>query len=140
MNKISITLPLFLALVLALAPLVHGQQLTNSATEEATKIKAEAIKRVDKKENRVKIKLRNGAEMRGRITQTAEDSFTLTNEKTGAKTDINYTDVQKLSGQGMSKKTKILIATGVGVAIIAVVVAIGLRDLDDFSLAGINTQ
>lgn len=98
-----------------------GQQPGNEA--ETAKVKGEVTRRVDKNENRVKIKLRNGSEVKGRITQTAENSFTLTDEKTGAKTDLNYTDVQNLSGRGWSKKTKIAIGVGAAVATFAALFA-----------------
>jgi hypothetical protein len=101
-----------------LAPPVHGQPATETA-----KIKAEENRRIEKNENRVKVKLQNGSEMKGRITQRTEENFTLTDEKTGARTDISYTDVQKLSGRGMSKKTKIAIAAGAAVATFAALFA-----------------
>lgn len=129
MNRIPTTFCLLLCL-LTVAPLVNGKQPTNE-TNEATKIKAEVIRRADKKENRVKIKLQNGSEMKGRITQTAEDSFTLTDEKTGAKTDISYADVQKLEGRGMSKKTKVAIGVGAAVATFAAAFAYAFTHLWD---------
>jgi hypothetical protein len=121
MNRILTTFSLLLCL-LTVGPLVNGIHLTNE-TNEATKIKAEVFRRTEKKENRVKIKLQNGSEMKGRITQTAEDSFTLTDEKTGVRTDISYADVQKLEGRGMSKKTKVAIIAGAAVATFAAVFA-----------------
>ena len=128
MNKIPTTFILLLCLLFA--PLTHGQQLANEAPETA-KVKAEVTRRVDKNENRVKIKLRNGSEVKGRITQKSEDNFTLTDEKTGARTDISYTDVQKLSGRGMSKKTKIAIGVGAAVATFAALLAYGFTHIWD---------
>ena len=129
MNRILTTFSLLLCL-LTVGPLVNGKPLTNE-TNEATKIKAEVIRRTEKKENRVKIKLQNGSEMKGRITQTAEDSFTLTDEKTGAKTDIGYADVQKLNGRGWSKKSKVAIAVGAAVATFAAIFAYGFTHIWD---------
>lgn len=119
--KIPTTFFLILCLLLTFTPLAIGQPLANEA--EATKVKAEANRRLDKNENRVKIKLRNGSEVKGRITQTAENSFTLTDEKTGSKSDISYTDVEKLSGRGWSKKTKIAIGVGAAAATFAALFA-----------------
>ena len=120
--KTPTTFFLILCLLLTFTPFAGGQQLANEGAE-ATKVKAEANRRLDKNENRVKIKLRNGSEVKGRITQTAENSFTLTDEKTGARSDISYTDVQKLSGRGWSKKTKIAIGVGAAVATFAALFA-----------------
>lgn len=120
--RIPTTFFLILCLLLTFAPFARGQQLANEGAE-ATKVKAEANRRLDKNENRVKIRLRNGSEVKGRITQTAENSFTLTDEKTGAKSDISYTDVQQLNGRGWSKKTKIAIGVGAAVATFAALFA-----------------
>ena len=130
MKTAPTTISLFLCFLLTLAPLAHGQQLNNEAAE-AIKVKTEANRRLDKNEDRVKIKLRNGSEVKGRITQTAENGFTLTDQKTGAKTDISYTDVQKLSGRGWSKKTKIAIGVGAAAATFAAMFAYAFTHIWD---------
>jgi len=79
----------------------------------------------------VKVKLRNGSEVKGRITQSAENSFTLTNEKTGSRSDIVYADVLNVEGRGMSKKKKVLIAVGVSAAVFAALVAYALTHFWD---------
>jgi hypothetical protein len=61
--------------------------------------------------------------MKGRITQSGENSFTLTDEKTGNRSDIAYTDVVNVEGRGMSKKKKTFIAIGAGAAIFAAMFA-----------------
>lgn len=121
---------LSLFLLLAATPAALGQQLANEAAATA-KVKAEVTRRVDKNENRVKIKLRNGSEVKGRITQNAENNFTVTDEKTGNRTDISYTDVQKLSGRGMSKKTKVAIGVGAAVATFAALFAYAFTHIWD---------
>lgn len=128
--KILTTFFLILCLLLTATPSAVGQQLANEAAE-ATKVKTEANRRLDKNENRVKIKLRNGSEVKGRITQTAENSFTLTDEKTGARSDISYTEVQKLSGRGWSKKAKIAIGVGAAAATFAALLAYGFTHIWD---------
>ena len=128
--KIPISFLLLFCLLLTITQSAGGQQPANEAAE-AAKVKTEANRRLDKNENRVKIKLRNGSEVKGRITQTADNSFTLTDEKTGAKTDINYTDVQKLSGRGWSKKTKIAIGVGAAAATFAALFAYAVTHIWD---------
>ena len=130
MKRIPTVFSLILCSLLTLAPLAQGQQLTNEAVE-ATKVKTEANRRLNKNENRVKVKLRNGSEIKGRITQTADNSFTLTDESTGAKTDISYTEVQKLSGRGWSKKTKVAIGVGAAVATFAAMAAYAFTHIWD---------
>jgi small nuclear ribonucleoprotein (snRNP)-like protein len=129
MNRILMTLLLALGLVLVpIGPTVHGQQ----RFADAAKIKADVIKRFTRKEERVKVRLRSGSEVKGRITQTSDNSFTLTDEKTGNHTDISYDDVLKLQGRGMSKTKKIVIATGIGVGVLVIVAVIAIRNFDPF--------
>ena len=106
---------LFLALAIFLCPLgpaARAQQL-----DQTGRVKAEVVNRLNKKEGHVKVKLRDGSEVKGNITQTSENSFTVANEKTSASTDIAYADVQNVEGRGMSKKKKILIGVGIGAGI-----------------------
>ena len=113
---------LFVALAIALStfgPVARAQSSLNAES----KAKAEVVNRLNKKETRVKVKLRNGSEMKGRITQSGENSFTLTDEKTGNRSDIAYTDVVNVEGRGMSKKKKTFIAIGAGAAIFAAMFA-----------------
>ena len=129
MKRTPITL--FLAFTIALAPfgpVVRGQQSAHAS--QITKLKAEVERRLNRKEERVKVKLRNGSEVKGRITQTSDNGFTLTDEKTGSHSDLAYTDVLDVEGRGMSKTKKILIATGIGVGIAITAIALALRNFE----------
>ena len=121
---------LFLALAICVSsfgPAVRAQSTLNTDT----KAKAEVLNRLNKKETRVKVKLRNGSEVKGRITQTSENSFTLTDEKTGNHSDIVYADVLNVEGRGMSKKKKALIAIGIGAGVFAAMAAYAITHFWD---------
>ena len=113
---------LFLAYAIVLTTFGPAARAQSTLTGE-TKAKAEVVDRLNKQETRVKVKLRSGSEVKGRITQTGDNSSTLTDEKTGSRSDIAYTDVLNVEGRGMSKKKKAFIAVGVGVAVFAALVA-----------------
>ena len=120
MRRTLTTLFLALAIVLtSFGPVARAQSGLNTET----KAKAEVVNRLNKKETRVKVKLRNGSEMKGRITQSGDNSFTLTDEKTGSHNDIAYADVLNVEGRGMSQKKKTFIAIGAGAAIFAAMFA-----------------
>ena len=122
---------LFLALTIVLAPFgpaVRGQQESAHASETT---KAEVERRLSKKEERVKVKLRSGSQVKGRITQTSDTGFTLTDEKTGSRTDLAYADVLGVEGRGMSKTKKIAIGVGIGVGVFAAILAYGFTHLWD---------
>ena len=119
---------LALAIVLTLfGPVARAQSGLNTET----KAKAEVEGRLNKKETRVKVKLRNGSEMKGRITQSGDNSFTLTDEKSGSHSDIAYADVLNVEGRGMSKKKKTFIAIGAGAAIFAAMFAYAFTHIWD---------
>jgi len=107
---------LFLALAIVFSSFGPPARAQSTLSAES-KAKAEVVDRVNKKETRVKVKMRNGSEARGRITQTSENGFTLTDEKTGNASDIVYADVLNVEGRGMSKTKKTLIAVGIGAGI-----------------------
>jgi hypothetical protein len=117
---------LFLALTILLAPFgpaVRGQQQSTHASETT---RAEVERRLNKKEERVKVKLRNGSQVKGRIAQTSDTGFTLTDEKTGSRTDLAYADVLDVEGRGMSKIKKIAIGVGIAVGVFAALLAYAL--------------
>ena len=121
---------LFLAMAIAVCPLgptARAQQ----QLDQTAKVKAEVVNRLNKKEEHVKVKLRNGTEVKGYITQTSDNGFTLSNEKTKTSTDIAYADVQHVEGRGMSKTKKIAIAVGIGAAIFAAAFAYAFTHIWD---------
>ena len=127
-------LTLSLAFAIVLTPLGPAVQAKPSKLTP----KAEIEKRLTKKEIRVKVKLNNGSELKGRITQSSENGFTLSDEKSGNKTEVAYADVQNVEGRGMSKKKKAFIITGVLVGLAVTAVILARRDLGNFNLNGIN--
>ena len=121
---------LFLAMAIALGPFGPAAR-AQQQLDQTAKVKAEVVDRLNKKEEHVKIRLRNGTEVKGYITQTSDNSFTLSNEKTKTGTDIAYADVQHVEGRGMSKTKKIAIGVGIGVGIFAALVAYALTHFWD---------
>lgn len=122
---------LFLALTIVLVPFgptARGQQQSARGSETT---KAEVERRLSKKEERVKVKLRNGSQVKGRITQTSDTGFTLADEKTGSRTDLAYADVLDVEGRGMSKTKKVAIGVGIGVGVFAAALAYAITHIWD---------
>jgi len=78
-------------------------------------VKAEVFKRGTGEKARVKVKLRDGSEVRGYISKTNEDSFEL-RDKSGKSVTIAYADVISVRKLGLSKGAKIGIGVGVAAA------------------------
>ena len=128
MTRRLLTLFLAFAIVLTtLGPAVHGKK----PDQTPDKVKTEVESRLRKKEEHVKVKLRSGSEVKGRITQSSDNGFTVTEDKSGSRTEIAYADVSNVEGRGMSKTKKTLIGVGIGVGAFIALVAYALTHIWD---------
>ena len=129
MKKLMPVLLMF-ALALSTVPrVVFAQRLVKPT---AVKIKTDIARRLRDEKTNVSIRLRNGSELAGRITQAAENMFTLKENKTGANRHISYEDVMRLKGRGLSKGAKFGILTGILAGAVIIGALISLKNLDPF--------
>ena len=113
-------------LLITATPLFVSAQTDRNNDSSIAKVKAEIIKRSTSKNKSVKLKMLDGKNLKGDVTQTGEDSFTLTNSKTNQSTTIAYQDVAQVKGNGLSTGAKIgIIAAVAGAA--AVVLGIFIK-------------
>jgi sRNA-binding regulator protein Hfq len=129
--KKLMTLLGMLALTLASVPraALAQQQLTDPGV---VKIKTDIARRLRDEKTNVTVRLRNGSELKGRITKAAENMFTVKEKKTGVQRDISYADVTKVKGQGLSKGAKFGILTGVVAGAVIIGALISLKNFDPF--------
>src|SRR4026207_2514936 len=104
----KILMPLLLMLALIVSP-VPRAALAQTGPGVA-RIKTDIAKRLRDAKTNVTVRLRDGSELKGRITQAAENMFTLKAKNT--QRDISYADVTKVKGNGLSKGAKFGILTG----------------------------
>ena len=130
MNKI---MPVLLMLALIVSPVpkkaVAQQQLTDPGV---LRIKTDIARRMRIARTTVTVSLRNGSELKGRITQAAENMFTLKENNTGTQRDVSYADVTKVKGRGLSKGAKFGILTGIIAGAVIIGALISLRNFDPF--------
>src|SRR6266566_8720164 len=117
--------------ILLVAVLVFNSVAIPQATQtqeasQAAKVNAEVQKRGAGEKSRVKVSLRNKAEVKGYISKIEDASFDVTDKKTGRATTIPYADVERVQGVGLSKGAKIGIIAGAAVVTVAVVIAVGV--------------
>ena len=105
-----------------------GQQ---QLADPVVKIKTDVARRLRGDKTQVTVRLRNGSELKGRITQAAENMFTL-KEKTGAHRDIAYEDVTKVKGNGLSKGAKFGILTAIVSGAVIIGALISFKNFDPF--------
>ena len=73
---------------------------------------------------RVEVKLLDGTKLKGYISDREQDSFTVTDRKTGASSVVRYAEVSevKKSGGGMSTKSWIVIGSAIAGAAVTWVI------------------
>ena len=100
---------------------------------EIAKIKAAISKRVADDKDRVKLQLRDGSEVKGRLEVAGDAGFTITNDKSTQPMTFNYADVQKVSGRGgLGKGAKIGIIAAIVAGVAAIVLIQASRNFDPF--------
>ena len=124
-------LTLSLAFAIVLTPFGPAAQGRKKPDQTPDKVKAEVESRINKKEEHVKVKLRSGSEVKGRIAQSNANGFTVVEDKSGSRTEIAYADVTNVEGRGMSKTKKTMIGVGIGAGVFIGLVAYALTHFWD---------
>jgi hypothetical protein len=124
-------MPVLLMLVLVLSPIPRAALAQQLTVPGVVKIKDEIARRFRDDKRNVTLKLRNGSDLTGRITQAAESWFSL-KEKTGTQKEISYADVTKVKGRGLSKGAKFGILTGIISGAVIIGALISLKHFDPF--------
>jgi len=128
MNKLMSGVLMLVLVLLPVRRAALGQQrLTDSSV---VRIKTDIAKRLRDAKTNVTVRLRDGSELKGRITQAAENMFTLKAKNT--QRDISYADVTKVKGNGLSKGAKFGILTGFITGAVIIGALISLKNFDPF--------
>lgn len=116
--------------LLVLAVLVNSQLMLAQAKEGngPERVKAEVLKRGTGEKAKVKVKLRNGSEVRGYISKADQDTFDI-HGKNNANVTLAYADVLTVRKAGMSRGAKIGIAAGGAALVIAGLAARAIASL-----------
>lgn len=99
---------------------VHAQSRAEASSVE--RVRAQIIQRGTGERARIEVKLRDNSKLKGYISETGADSFTLTEKKTGTVRTIAYGDVARV-GDGGSSQTKYIIIGAAAVAAAVVLFA-----------------
>ena len=114
---------LLVALVINLGGvrLAHADSKEEKHARFADKIKANVLKLGSGESARVKVKLRNQPKLEGYISVAGDETFTVTNPKTGAATTVAYAQVKSIQGNNLSTGAKIAIGVGIAATIIFII-------------------
>lgn len=87
----------------------------------AQKVKTEITKLGTGTEAKIQVKLKDGTKLKGYVSNIGEESFSVTDEKTGASTEVPYPNAKQIKGNNLNKGIKIAIGVGIAIAVIFVV-------------------
>ncbi len=93
-----------------------AQQHAQMNLVEVQKIKSDVGKRASDGRP-AKVKLKDGSELRGTLTNVGDDGFSILDAKSGKQTSVAYADVKSVRGTGLSTGAKVGIGVGIGAGI-----------------------
>lgn len=107
-----------------------GHQPALAQAQEATRAAEEARSTVQRlgagTKTRVEVRLQDGTRLRGPVSAAGEDTFTITDSKTGQPRTVAYADVARVkkSGGGLSARSWVIIGAAAAAAVIVGVTVI----------------
>ena len=102
---------------------VYAKTNAEKETHYAEKVK-QAIAKLGTGETAVvKIKLRDKMKLEGFISAIGDDSFVVTDGKTGVTTTVAYPQVKQVKGNNLSTGAKIAIGLGIAIAVVIIIAA-----------------
>lgn len=99
-------------------PSVAAKTKEEKAAEFAAKVRREIVKLGTGKDAQISVKLRDKTKLSGYVSRVEEQSFFVTDTKTGAETEVAYPNVTKATGANMPTGAKIAIGIGIGVGLV----------------------
>ena len=125
------TVSWLLSALLLLAPVTQtfgaGQKADNQATP-IERIKIKVAKLGVGERARATITTKDGAKIKGYVSQTGDDDFVMRDRETSSPTTIRYADVAKVErNQGHSIAKIVLISIGAGTAIVLVSIFLAIK-------------
>ena len=97
----------------------------------AGKVKAAVLKLGTGEAARVRVTLRDKSKLEGYVSGAGEDSFAVTDFKSGATTTVPYPQVKGVRGNNLSTGAKIAIGVGIGAGIVLLILWLYLENVDD---------
>jgi hypothetical protein len=99
-------------------------QEDDKSAESTAKIKTKVAEYRTGEKSRVRVQLRNQTKIKGYVSTIEDNSFTVTDKKTGTATKIEYAQVKKvMNGKGLSTAAKI----GIAVPVAIILTLFGIR-------------
>ena len=101
--------------------------VADKQTKLAEKVKEGVSKLGVGQDARVELRLRDKTKLAGYISEVKEDSFVVSDAKTGDATTVAYSNVTQVKGHNLGTGAKIAIGIAIGVGIVLIIFAIYLN-------------
>jgi hypothetical protein len=95
------------------------------------KVKAGIAKLGTGKDARIAVRLSDNTKLSGYLSHVNDDSFIVTDLKTGATTRIAYPEVIQVKGHNLSTGAKIAIGVGIAVLVIGIIILVASKQIDN---------
>jgi hypothetical protein len=126
-------LSLILVILLIMAPggrLAYGKQNQEKQPNQAQKVQ-EDVRRIGTGEKaHIEVRLKDKNILRGYVREAGESSFVVVDSKTGTASTVQYQDVEKIKGKGLSTGAKVALGVGIAVGALVILVLVGLHLAD----------
>ena len=119
-KKYLIVVLTFLVLNLSLSSVAFAETKPEKEAKFAEKVKVNVTKLGMGTDAKIQVKLKDGTKLKGYISQINENSFVVTDEKTGVATEIPYPKAKQVKGNNLSTGAAIAIFAGTLLTIIII--------------------
>ena len=120
-RQLSLLLSGALLFVLCAAPQGLAKTKEDKAAALAARVKTELAQFGTGPEARIVVKLRDKTQVAGYVSHLGENTFVITDLKTGAATTVPYPDLTQVKGNHLSTKAKIAIVAGIAAGLILLI-------------------
>jgi hypothetical protein len=115
---ISLALAVLIAVPLTQVQVIAADSNAEKEARYVEKVKAGVAKLGVGPDARVKVKLKDKTKIDGYVSEVGDDSFNVTDLKTGSTTTVAYPNVAQVQGNNLSTRTKIIIAAAIVTGVI----------------------
>ncbi len=131
LTKLTTIFLIFLTINLSFALPLYAQNQNDRDGENLRKVKTNVARIFANKRGKTTVKYKDGTKSKGYITEVKDDSFAVSDSKSGKITNIQYEQVKSVSQYSFPTAAKIAIGVAAGFGVLVLIVGIGLASSID---------
>lgn len=127
MSKFKLCTSFLIVVVLNAFVFSSSAQAGTNSSKRAEKVRSAIAKLGTGTQAKIKVKLTDGTKLKGYVSEINAESFSVTNDKTGTVTEVNYGNAKQVKGNNLSTGVKIAIGLGI---LLGIIIAVALLSDD----------